>query len=199
MTVSLAVFIVAGVYATVSARNSPNTTQLETGNAQPIQAEGQLQEKFTSIRGLKQRASAIVEVNVINSETIVYKDTPFTISTAMVIFKVKGIQKEGQEIKLIETGGKYKLTGENPKEEKGKEVEFAFEGIRVMQPGDHLFLFVDEFVGPQIMGAYIPLGVYQGKFMVEQDGKIRQQAPNDHKLTDYMEPVGKEKFKENLK
>ena len=167
-------------------------------SVQLIPGKGDLQESFNNIEGLKQRASAIIEVDVINSETVVYKDIPFAISTAKVLSKVKGNVKEGQEIKLIETGGKYLLTGENPKEEKGKEVKFAFEGICVMQPGDHLFLFVDEFVGPQVKGAYVPLGVYQGKFKVEQDGKIRQQAPDDHKLTDYMKPVGKEKFKEKI-
>lgn len=172
ITVSLAVLITSGVVTAVTVRTPSNPPQtsteaVTTSNVQQISLEGDLQENFDSLDKLKQRASAIVEVDVLKTETIVYDDMPFTISTAKVLSKVKGNVNEGQEIKLIETGGKYKLTGENPKEAKGQEVELSFEGIRVMQPADHLFLFIDEFVGPQVTGAYIPLGVYQGKFKVD--------------------------------
>jgi hypothetical protein len=158
-----------------------------------VSASGSLEEVFSNLTELEQRASAIVEVRILKSESIVYKDLPFTISTATVLSKVKGDLKEGQEIKLIETGGKYKLTGENPKEKAGQEVDWRFDGISVMQPEEHLFLFIENFEGPQIEGAYIPLGVYQGKFLEEKDGKFYQQAPEDIRLKDY-KPVSKEEF-----
>ena len=203
ISVSLAVLITCGLVTAVAVKTHSNpkktsTEAVATSNVQQISLQGDLQENFDSVVKLKQRAAAIVEVDVTSSETIVYKDMPFTISTAKVLSKIKGIIKEGQEIKLIETGGKFKLTGENPKEAKGQEAEVSFEGIRVMQPGDHLFLFLDKFVGPQVTDAYIPLGVYQGKFKVESN-KVYQQAPNDNKLSDYKQPVDKEVFKEKLK
>lgn len=62
-----------------------------------------------------------------------------------------------------------------------------------MQKGEHLILFMKPFVGPQVEGAYVPLGVWQGKFKVDKDGKVKQQAPDEYKLKDY-KPMSKNKF-----
>ena len=82
-------------------------------------------------------------------------------------------------IKIIETGGVYK-----PKDREGRdlpETELKFGGIPVVRQGEHLVLFFDEFVGPQVKGAYVPLGVFQGKFKIE-GSKAIQQAPNEYAL-----------------
>lgn len=168
-------------------------------NVRLVKVEGELSDIYETIDQLKQTATGIIEVNILETETIVYGDVPFTISKAKVLSSLKGKISEGQEIKLIETGGKYTLSGENPKEVKGEEVEIAFEGIRVMQPGEHLVLFVKEFVGPQIQGAFVPLGIYQGKFKVEKDDYVKQQAPFEHKLKDYTSPIKLKEFKDKLK
>lgn len=193
IAIALSVVVTSGaVTAAVVHNNKSNNVKL-------VKIEGDLSDVFNNMDQLKQKSSDIIEVNILDTETIVYNDMPFTISKAKVISKVKGKISEGEDIKLIETGGKYKLSGENPKEVKGQEVEWAFEGVRVMQPGEHLVLFVKEFVGPQIKDAYIPLGVYQGKFKVNKDGNVEQQAPSTHKLKDYVTPLKVEDFKEKLK
>lgn len=193
ITIALAVIVTTGaVTASITQNNKSNRVEF-------IKVAGDLADVFNNLDQLKQKSSAIIEVNILETETIVYNDMPFTISKAKVISKVKGKINEGEDIKLIETGGKYTLSGTNPKEVKGQEVEWAFEGVRVMQPGEHLFLFVEEFVGPQIKDAYIPLGIYQGKFKVNKDGNVNQQAPSDHKLKDYIKPVNVKEFKEKLK
>lgn len=158
-----------------------------------------LTENYDTIDDLKQCATNIVEVEVLDNYVVVQGDMPFTISNLKVLSTIKGDIIEGDNIKVLETGGKFITSGENPKDKKGQEVNMKFGGISVMQNGEHLILFIKPFVGPQVTEAYVPLGVWQGKFKVEKgnNGKVEQQAPNEYKLKDY-KPVGIGEFIKRL-
>jgi hypothetical protein len=156
-------------------------------NKTSVGGASNLEEHFQNFQELKNRASDIIQVSVIdNIETINYGEVTFTVSKAKVLLSSKGNLKEGDEIRLLETGGKMP---------DGQELKFN--GIPVMKPGEELFLFVEKYVGPVTKDAYIPIGVYKGKFEVK-DNKVEQQAPNEDKLKDY-QTVTRDIFKEKLK
>lgn len=158
-----------------------------------------LSEHYDTINDLKQGATNIVEVEVLDNYVVVQGDMPFTISNLKVLSSIKGDKMKDDEIKVLETGGRFISSGDNPKDKKGQEVDMKFGGISVMQKGEHLILFVRQFVGPQVTGAYVPLGVWQGKFKVAKgnNGKVEQQAPNEYKLKDY-KPVSIGQFIKEL-
>ena len=152
------------------------------GKIKTMVAEGNLSALYTDISGLKKDATDIVECKVLNSKTIVYCDTPFTISTVELLGVVKGQKKAGDKINVIEMGGIFSLTGEDPKEAKGQLVDYQLEGIPVMKASEHYYLFLKPFEGPQTQNAYVPLGAFQGKFKISSGNNITQQAPNDIKI-----------------
>ncbi len=158
-----------------------------------------LSEHYSTIDDLKQGATNIIEVEVLDNYVVVQGDMPFTISNLKVLSTIKGDIMKGDKIKVLETGGKFINSGENPKDKKGQEVDMKFGGISVMQNSEHLILFVKPFVGPQVTDAYVPLGVWQGKFKVAKgnNGKVEQQAPNEYKLKDY-KPVSISQFIKEL-
>ena len=155
-------------------------------SVQIIKVEGTIDKYFTKMSDLMVSSTNVIECIVLDTNTIIYGDIPFTISNVSILNNIKGDIKT-DTIKIIETGGRYKLAGNNPKEEKGLEVDYQFEGIPVVQKGEHLYLFLEPFIGPQVKDAYIPLGVFQGKFKVLQNNKVEQQVPSIFKLKDYRE------------
>jgi hypothetical protein len=154
-----------------------------------------LSEHYDTLNDLKHGATDIVEVEVLDNYVVVQGDMPFTISNLKILSTIKGEIPKDNKIKVLETGGKYVNSGENPKDKKGQEVDMKFGGISVMQTGEHLILFIKPFVGPQATDAYVPLGVWQGKFKVGKgnNGKVEQQAPDEYKLKDY-KPVSISRF-----
>jgi hypothetical protein len=158
-----------------------------------------LSENFDTMSDLKQGATNIVEVEVLDNYVIVQGDMPFTISNLKVLSTIKGDIMKGDKIKVLETGGKFTSSGVSLKGIKGQEVDMKFGGISVMQTGEHLILFIRPFVGPQVTDAYVPLGVWQGKFKVGKgnNGKVEQQAPVEYKLKDY-KPVNLGEFINDL-
>ncbi|MFB9328115.1 hypothetical protein ACFFSY_19480 [Paenibacillus aurantiacus] len=147
----------------------------------------QLETYFTSLDELTSRANDIVEVDILDQqETVEYGGVVFTISAAKVISAQKGNLTPDAVIKVLETGG-VMSDGQ----------EFKFNGIPVAKKKDKLFLFLEAYKGPITQDAYVPIGVYQGKFKVEKD-EVIQLAPSEEKLKDY-KPVKKEEFKTKIK
>jgi hypothetical protein len=158
-----------------------------------------LAEHYDTIDDLKKSATNIVETEVLDNYVVVQGDMPFTISNLKVLSAIQGDIMKGDKIRVLETGGKFINSSENSKEKKGQEVDMKFGGASVMQNGEHLILFVRPFVGPQVTDAYVPLGVWQGKFKVSKgnNGKVEQQAPNEYMLKDY-KPVNISQFIKEL-
>lgn len=141
---------------------------------------------YKSIKELKDNAVEIVEVEVLeNVKSIEYGKVPFTISKVKVISSLKGEQKSGDEIEILETGG---IIGGNP---------IYFDGVPVLQPGTNMVLFLYKYEGPVAENVYYPLGEYMGKFIIKDD-KVEQQAVDEYKLKDY-KVVNLEEFKEKVK
>jgi hypothetical protein len=162
----------------------------------PGNLSGDLSKVYTEIAGLEVDASEIVEVKVTKEqEVVMHGGLPFTITTVQVLDSIKGSNAIGDEIRVIETGGKYYPVGKN--NEKLKQVDLKFEGNGVMKPGQHLVLFLKRFVGPQASGVYVPLGVFQGKFMVS-NGKVNQVKTKSVYLRDTKES-NLEDFKTKVK
>ncbi|CAM4485772.1 hypothetical protein FHS16_004917 [Paenibacillus endophyticus] len=153
-----------------------------------------LVKSYTSMEELTSEAEVIAEVKVDSQETITQLNVPFTISLVTIKSTIKGAFKEGDKIKIIETGGDFIPVDNTGK--KLKETRMKFNGIDVLNKHDHAVLFLQEFVGPQVEGAYVPIGVYQGKFKVVNEMLI-QQAPESEKIKDY-KPLRIDSFKEKV-
>lgn len=137
---------------------------------------------YKSIKELKDYAVEIVEVEILeNTKSIEYGNVSFTISKVKIISSLKGEQKPGDEIDVLETGSST----------------LYFDGVPILQPGTNMVLFLYKYEGPVAENVYYPLGEYMGKFIIE-DGKVVQQSIEEYKIKDY-KPVDLEKFKEKVK
>jgi hypothetical protein len=162
--------------ACTSERQNNNPTRI-------INASGDIEEHFDTFDDLVNGSKVIVEVKVKDSETIVYGDLPFTISTAEVKQTIKGSYNKGDSIKILETGGKYYPMDKDNKKSK-EEYELVFKGVKVMNSSDSYIVFLDEYVGPITENAFVIKGVYQGKFIVENN-IVSQQTPDGHEKESY--------------
>ncbi|MBM6618821.1 hypothetical protein [Bacillus suaedaesalsae] len=145
-------------------------------------AIAELTVSYKNFKQLKKDATIIAEVEVIGQKTIIHSDMPFTISKVKILSTKKGNVSHEETINIIETGGEYKPLGKE--NEELPEVKMSLNGVRPMIVGEHLFLFLEPFVGPQIEGAYIPLGAYQGKFQLK-DNKVKQLSSEEYFLPEF--------------
>lgn len=113
-------------------------------------------ESFDSIQELKDRAELIALVSIKNTKPLSAGGVTFTVSESelMEVFKGKAPQTV---INILETGGI----------ENGKMI--SYDGNTVMQKNDQAIVFLERYVGPIVDDAYVILGVYQGKFVVDKD------------------------------
>lgn len=159
---------------------SPSPSNLSKGGP------GTLVKSYGTLAELAKDASEIVEIQVTSQETINYADMPFTISTVTVLKSFKGGHQEGDTMRIIETGGEF-----TPLDKQGDPLPtttMKFNGIPVMQMDEHSVIFLNGFEGPQVTGeVYVPLGVYQGRFIVFAEGNVVQQAPDEEKVKDLQE------------
>jgi hypothetical protein len=143
-----------------------------------------LVKSYDTMTELAKDAKIIAEIQVSSQETITYLDMPFTISTVEVLKSFKGEHKQGDTIRIIETGGEF-----TPLDKQGNplpKTTMKFNGIPVLQKDEHNVIFLNVFEGPQVSGeVYVPLGVYQGRFKVDAKGNLVQQAPDQEKLKDF--------------
>ncbi|WP_239618909.1 hypothetical protein [Cohnella mopanensis] len=168
---------------------------VETNSSVNSGGAASLVKYYNTIEELTGDAKEILEIKVKDQETITYGDLPFTISTVDVESSYKGTHQKGDTVRIIETGGEY-----TPLDKQGKpfpKTNFKFNGIPVLGENEHAVVFLDKFVGPQVEGeVYVPLGVYQGKFKVDEStGELIQQAPDTEKIKGY-EKTKLDKFSE---
>jgi hypothetical protein len=130
---------------------------------------GSIAHHYGTLDELIRDAGAILVVDVGSGETIEYIDTPFTLTEVKVARSIRGDLKAGDVITIIETGGYVKQAD-------GTTFDYRFDGIPVLRFREKVLLFLKRFEGPQTDDAYIPLGVFQGKFLIEGD-RLQQQVP----------------------
>lgn len=151
---------------------------------------------YNSVKDLKENSFDMVEVNVKSTESVMYKELGVTISTVKVKSSLKGKFKSGEQIRIIETGGKYKYTGNDSKIKHDQLIEQVCDGIPVMESSERYILFINKYEGEVTKNAYKILGVYQGKFKVDNDIVV-QKSPEKYKIRDFtLENV--DKFKQRI-
>jgi hypothetical protein len=156
-----------------------------------------LSERYNSIKELKTEAFDMVEVDVKSNESVLYHELGFTISTVEIISSLNGNFEQGQQIRIVQTGGRYEYTGKNPKIPKGQVIETTMMGIPVMAPSEKYFLFIKKYEGEVTNDAYRILGLFQGKFKIK-DNDVIQNAPEEYKIKDYTKETI-DKFKKIVK
>ena len=161
---------------------------------QTVKMNASMSTYYESLSHLKKDASEIIECKVLGNKAIVYEGVPFTISNVKVLSVIKGSVKAGDTIQVIETGGIYNPSGDSS----GQLVNYELEGNPVMKVNEDLYVFLQKFEGPQIEGAYIPVGEFMGKFSIDWAGKVKQLATDEYKIKN-LGTVSKNKFLDSLK
>lgn len=115
---------------------------------------------YNSFSDLKRDAKVIVEGDVIESLTVNREGHIQTHSKVRVWKDYKQVLKKDDVITFIEQGGVTTLANQQP-------VEVMFD-VPVMKLGERVLIFAtkEKKEGEEV---YLPLGEYQGKFMVEND------------------------------
>ena len=130
---------------------------------------------FQSLKDLTYAAAVVVQVKVKSVRTIMDQDVVTTRSEVTVTRSYKGQAAADSVLTVIEPGG--------PVEKDGSRINYQPNGASVMTQGESLILFLriaDESADPPL---YTPLGLYQGRFRIENN-LISQQAPADYCLID---------------
>lgn len=121
-----------------------------------INMSGELSEGFQSIEELTNSSEIIAKVNIQNSKSISYEDVVFSLASANVMKVFKG-DYPNQTITILETGGIK------------NNIEYVFEDNKTLKKNEQAILFLRKYNGPITKDAYVILGVFQGKFLLEKD------------------------------
>jgi len=145
---------------------------------------------YKNINELKMDSDIIIEGVVKDTKQTIYVQMLFTISQIEVYEVYKGDVIKGATICLIEPGGImdkesiYKKWKEKfPQKEidinKIQPSEVYFDGIPPLQQGDKVLVFASKYPGKAVKeGCYEPVGLYQGKFIIEGEN-VKHQLPPD--------------------
>ncbi len=168
----------------------------DESNIEIINGQFSISKQYHSLDHVVSEATEVVEVEVLEQHVITHHQMPFTLSNVKVLASHKGSTHRGDILQVIETGGVYepKLDGTDTKD--GRKLELAFEGVRVMKPGENYFLALQQFHGPQTDNAYVAIGEIFGKFKLKS-GQIAHVAPDKYKLQD-IQPMNKSEFQNRL-
>lgn len=137
----------------INSNESPNSPQ-------PVDTRISIAESYNTIEELKGSAELIVEAEVKSTKAVSAQGVPFTLSKALVVKSYKGDIQKGEYINILETGGA--IDGQ----------EYLIDENKVFQPGDKTIVFLDKYEGPVTDDAFVILGVYQGKFLLKDDGSL---------------------------
>ncbi|QDX92397.1 hypothetical protein C2W64_01370 [Brevibacillus laterosporus] len=143
---------------TAQSNQSHKISQVTTNTSKKVvNLSGDVQENFDSIDDLKESSEVIAEVEIMKDEGFEYRNVIFTLSESKLQKVYKGDFKEGDTLEILETGG-FK-----------DGVEYTFEGNEVLKEKDTAIVFLEKYEGPVAENAYVIKGVYQGKFIKNND------------------------------
>jgi len=157
---------------------------------------------FKRIEELKQYSDIIVEGVVKNTMSVIYTQTPFTISEIEIteVYESDNNIIKGSTICVVEPGGimdkeflykkyKEKFPDKYININKIKPVKHRFDGMPPLDKGDHILVFLNRYTGGvKVENCYEPVGIYYGKFYID-DNKV------EHKLPKYLQ----DKFEDKVK
>ncbi len=177
-------------------KREPRETRIDITNKEGYEvgsASLSMVDSFESVEQLVERSEIVIQGEVISNEYIDYDDIPFTISTVKILDIISEDKDEftiGDTIKVVQTGGLYVqkdvggdekiFTTEEQKEEfkknEGKTIEITANDAPVIKKSNEAVLFLTDYDGPLGTDLYVPIGDYQGRFIVESDDYIEPQS-----------------------
>jgi hypothetical protein len=149
----IAIILFAGYHLQKSNNASDEAPQVIHGSLS-------LSEEFHSIKELRDRAELIALVSVKNAKPLSVANATFTLSESEIVKVFKG-KPSKSVINILETGGI---------DEKGRMV--VFDENPVFRKNEQAIVFLERYVGNVADDAYVILGVYQGKFIIDDQDKI---------------------------
>lgn len=130
---------------------------------------------YKSLKDLTYAAVVIVQVKVKSVRTTMDQDVVTTRSEVTVIRSYKGQVAADSMLTVIEPGGFV--------EKDGSRINYQANGASVMTQGDSMILFLNLAGNSGDSTFYQPLGLYQGRFRIENN-LISQMAPAEDCLVD---------------
>lgn len=150
-----------------------------------------LEKVYKNVSELKEDSDIIIEGIVEGTKSIVYLDSPRTISEVKVLdiyVNDNNLLSKYQTIKIVEIGGildkeymlkNYKDKFHNVDQGKVKPAKAIIDGIPPMEQGQKVIIFARQGKGKMIEeNYYAVVGVYQGKFLINDDNIIHT-VPKD--------------------
>ena len=147
---------------------------------------------YKTIDEINNDSTLAVMGTVIHNEYLDYGGLTFTLSEFKVDKVIKGNMKNGDTIKVLQSGGisevKYNEADaksfEDPKEVEnylkdkiGKNFETTIEGVKVLKEDTNAILLLEEYDGPIVEDAYVGTGDFQGRFILNQNQKTKSTTP----------------------
>lgn len=143
--VGLLVAVFVGIGQSVA---EPRSTELE----------GSLLRSYSSVKELTKAAEVIVVGEVTATTPRPRVNLPFSLATIEVSQVLKGSVVE--RVRVLQTGGVFPLS------KRSSPVAEGVFGQRVARVGERYILFLYRYIGPVAADAYMPLGEFQGRFLV---------------------------------
>lgn len=150
-----------------------------------------LEKVYKNVSELKEDSDIIIEGVVEGTKSIVYLDSPRTISEVKVLeiyVNDNNLLSKYQTIKIVEIGGildkeymlkNYKDKFHNIDQGKVKPAKAIIDGISPMEQGQKVIIFARQGKGKMIEeNYYAVVGIYQGKFLINDDNIINT-VPKD--------------------
>lgn len=150
-----------------------------------------LEKVYKNVSELKEDSDIIIEGVVEGTKSRVYLDSPRTISEVKVLdiyVNDNNLLSKYQTIKIAEIGGildkeymlkNYKDKFHNVDQGKVKSAKAIIDGIPPMEQGQKVIIFARQGKGKMIEENYYAIvGVYQGKFLINDDNIIHT-VPKD--------------------
>jgi hypothetical protein len=124
--------------------------------------------RYQSLKEMTYDASVVVQVTVTSIRTTIDQDVVTSRSEVTVNRSFKGQVAAGSVLSVIEPGGII--------ESDDSRINYLANGASVLVPGDSLILFLDMADATAAPPLYAPLGLYLGRFRIENN-RIAQLAP----------------------
>jgi hypothetical protein len=149
------------------------TETISAKNESAPQIRGSLTQTYETLDAVSRAARVIVVGEAVLSTPRPSGNLPFTEVTITVHDVIKGTVSP--TVRVIETGG---LLAPRPRGTPAPSAappqEFGYEGVSVMKPGGRFLLMLEPYEGPLTTpGAYVVIGVFQGKFPIDASDTIR--------------------------
>ncbi len=126
--------------------------------------EGSLLRSYSSVTELAQASELIVVGTVIATDARPFVNMPFSVARVQISEIVKG---EGRRtVNVLQTGGLF------PRSSKTSSPTEGVFGQRVARQGERYILFLYRYEGPVADDAYMALGEFQGRFLLDRTNRV---------------------------